>query len=204
MTSGTVPNTGAATRQATDGPRYAVRYRLGGRAYPIVHGGSFRTLREAKVRRDFIAGEIAAGRNPADALAALVAAPAAILTLDRWAERYLASRVDLAAPTLRAMHSHVDALGSLAERDPQAITAADVQEWLAGLKMKPASVARYLKTLRGLFDFIGLDPNVARDARVRLPREPFPSRSWRRSPPHVRARTARACDGCFPDARRGR
>jgi len=30
------------------GPRYVVRHRLGGRAYPVEHGGSFKTLREAK------------------------------------------------------------------------------------------------------------------------------------------------------------
>jgi hypothetical protein len=33
------------TRRANDGPRYVVRYRLGGRAYPIVHAGSFPTLK---------------------------------------------------------------------------------------------------------------------------------------------------------------
>ena len=31
--------------KAKDGPRYVVRYRLGGRAYPLVHAGSFKTLR---------------------------------------------------------------------------------------------------------------------------------------------------------------
>jgi len=45
---------------------------LGGRAYPIVHAGSFRTLKEAKTRRDLVAGELAAGRNPAEALQALL------------------------------------------------------------------------------------------------------------------------------------
>jgi hypothetical protein len=54
------------TRQTKSGSRYVVRYRLGGRAYPLVHGGSFRTLKEARARRDVVAGEIAAGRNPAD------------------------------------------------------------------------------------------------------------------------------------------
>jgi hypothetical protein len=70
------------TRQAQDGPRYLVRFRLGGRAYPIVHAGSFRTLKEAKARRDFVAGELAAGRNPADALQALSAAPTAVLSVE--------------------------------------------------------------------------------------------------------------------------
>jgi hypothetical protein len=54
------------TRQTKSGPRYVVRYRLGGRSYPVVHGGSFRTMREARSRRDAIAGELAAGRNPAE------------------------------------------------------------------------------------------------------------------------------------------
>ena len=56
------------TRQTKSGPRYVVRYRLGGRSYPIVHAGSFKTLKEAKARRDFVAGEMAAERNPSDAL----------------------------------------------------------------------------------------------------------------------------------------
>jgi Arm DNA-binding domain len=50
--------------------RYLVRFRLGGRAYPIEHGGSFQTMKEARIRRDLIAGELAAGRNPAEALRA--------------------------------------------------------------------------------------------------------------------------------------
>ena len=44
--------------------RHVARFRLGGRSYPVQHGGSFTTMREARVRRDLIAGELAAGRNP--------------------------------------------------------------------------------------------------------------------------------------------
>ena len=51
------------TRRTSSGPRYVVRFRLGGRAYPIVHAGSFRTLKEAKARRHLVAGELAAGRT---------------------------------------------------------------------------------------------------------------------------------------------
>ena len=39
------------TRRRKDGPRYVVRYRLGGRAYPIIHAGAFKTLKDAKGRR---------------------------------------------------------------------------------------------------------------------------------------------------------
>ena len=46
------------------GRRYVVRFRRGGRYFPIEHGGSFPTMREARIRRDLIAGELAAGRDP--------------------------------------------------------------------------------------------------------------------------------------------
>jgi hypothetical protein len=63
------------TRKTRTGPSYAVRFRLGGRTYPIQHGGSFRTKREARMRRDLIAGELAAGRNPRIVLAQLSTSP---------------------------------------------------------------------------------------------------------------------------------
>jgi hypothetical protein len=71
------------TRQTNSGPRYVVRFRLGGRSYPVVHGGSFKTMREAKARRDLIGGELAAGRNPADILRVMSAAPTPTTTLAR-------------------------------------------------------------------------------------------------------------------------
>jgi hypothetical protein len=70
-----MPSLTITTRRTKSGPRYVVRYRLGGRAYPVEHGGSFKTLREAKARRDLIGGELAAGRNPALALRAMVESP---------------------------------------------------------------------------------------------------------------------------------
>src|SRR5687767_14018584 len=79
----TMPSLTITTRKAKDGARYVVRYRLGGRACPIVHAGSFRTLKEAKARRDLVAGElVAGGRNPAEALRALSAAPTAVVSVE--------------------------------------------------------------------------------------------------------------------------
>src|SRR5436309_2036436 len=93
------------TRQASDGPRYVVRYRLGGRAWPIVHAGSFRTLKEARARRDFVAGEIAAGRNPTESLRALIEAPKP-RTFATLFESFIASRVDVSAATLENYRTH--------------------------------------------------------------------------------------------------
>jgi integrase len=157
------------TRQTSSGPRYVVRYRLGGRAYPLVHAGSFRTLKEAKVRRDFVAGEIAARRNPADALRSVEQRP--MRTFAQWAEAYRTSRVDLAGETMKNVASHLKMMSTFAERDPASITFADVQEWIGGLTLKASSIRRYVATLRSVLDFAGVDPNPARDSRVRLPRE---------------------------------
>src|SRR5438270_132833 len=55
--------------------RFVVRYRLGGRTFPVQHAGSFLTMREARGRRDLVAGEIAAGRSPRILLDQLQAAP---------------------------------------------------------------------------------------------------------------------------------
>jgi hypothetical protein len=82
-------------RETKGGTHFQVRYRLGGRAYPVEHGGSFPTMKEARTRQGLIAGELAAGRNPADLLRAMVEQPRA-RTFRQWADRYKASRVDLA------------------------------------------------------------------------------------------------------------
>jgi hypothetical protein len=91
------------------GPRYEVRYRLGGHAYPIAHGGSFKTLREARARRDLIAGELAAGRNPADALDAMTQQPT-VRTFAQWAEAYRESRPDIGDETRKNTASHLKRL----------------------------------------------------------------------------------------------
>ena len=108
------------TRRTKDGPRYVVRYRLGGRAYPIVHAGSFRTLKEARARRDLVAGEIAAGRNPADALRAHRTAPPTptVVTLDVGG-RFLASRIDIDTNTTKNYRSALRKVGeTFGDRDP--------------------------------------------------------------------------------------
>jgi integrase len=165
-----VASASITVRKTNSGSRYVVRFRLGGRAYPVRHAGSFRTLREARARRDLIVGELAAGRNPADVLRP--AEPPAHRVFADWAQAYLCSRVDLAEETVKNISSHLKAiLPTFCQRDPTGITPADVQEWIGTLTLKPSSVRRYLATLRAVLDFAGVDPNPARDGRVRVPRE---------------------------------
>jgi integrase len=160
-------------RRASGEKRYVVRYRRGGRAYPIEHAGSFRTLKEAKLRRDFVAGELAAGRDPAAALRALREQPPT-RTLSKIFDEFVTSRIDVSAATIENYKTQrgrlLDALGG--DRDPDSITWQDVQATIVTLStdLAPSSLRPYLSTLRQVLDFAELDPNPARDRRVKLPR----------------------------------
>jgi integrase len=160
------------TRRTKSGPRYVVRYRLGGRAYPVEHGGSFKTLRDAKARRDLIGGELAAGRNPAEALRALRETPRRRTFSDLY-DAFTASRVDVAEQTKANYATHrIRLVELLGDRDPQAIGWQDIQAVVSSLAddLAPLSVRNYLGTLRQVLDFADCDPNPARDRRVKLPR----------------------------------
>jgi integrase len=161
------------TRTRSGKRRFVVRYRLGGRAYPNTHGGSFKTLTEARQRRDVIAGELAAGRNPAVLLAS-AAAEATQKPRDTFrlaAEAYTASRVDVSAKTAQNLQVQTRLLNAtFGEKRVGRITTEDVQAWIAACGLKPASVRGYMSTLRAVLDYAKVDPNPARDSRVRLPK----------------------------------
>lgn len=170
-----MPSLTITTRKTKSGPRYVVRFRLGGRAYPVEHGGSFKTLKEAKARRDLIGGEIAAGRNPRLLLEAFLnpPTPAKAEKLRELAPRYEASRIDMGAETVRTLRSQLKKIIAWGgERDPRSLTWGDCQECVGYLSadMKPGSVRRYYDQFKLLLDFAGCDPNPARDKRVKLPK----------------------------------
>jgi integrase len=159
-------------RTTKTGRRFVVRYRLGGRAYPVEHGGSFPTMREARARRDLIAGEIAAGRNPRLLLDGIRQAPPLAKTFRVWAEEYRESRVDVALETRRGIKVRTaKMLPLIGDLDPQQITPSTVTGLIASLDLKPSSLRRYVETLAAVLDYAGVDPNPVRDSRVRLPRE---------------------------------
>ncbi len=162
------------TRRATKSgeARYAVRYRLGGRAYPVSHGGSFATMKEARARRDLIAGELAAGRNPADLLRAMLEQPRRRTFADVF-DGFTASRVDVSEGTQGAYKTHrLRLVAAIGDRDPASLKWQDVQDVVAALSrdLSPTSVRQYVATLRLVLDFADVDPNPARDRRVKFPR----------------------------------
>src|SRR2546429_83852 len=87
-------------------------------------------MKEARAREQFVAGELAAGRNPAEALRAPSSMPRR--SLRQWAEAYRTSRVDLSANAHKALGSHLPRiLAAFGDREPETITVADVQGWVA-------------------------------------------------------------------------
>lgn len=162
-------------RKTRDGkPRHVVRYRRGGRYFKIEHGGSFKKLREAETRRNLIAGELAAGRNPGVLLEAMANPPAPVKVelLREVGARYLTSRVDLDPKTERAHRSALERIYAWAgDRDPRTLVFQDCQVFVGTLleSHKPSTVKKYINVLKLVLDFAGVEPNPARDGRVRLP-----------------------------------
>lgn len=165
-------STWIARREATRGTRYRVMFRAGGRESAPRYGGSFGTMREARIRRDYVAGELAALRMPELRLLEPTASP----TLREAAERWQASRVD-ASENTRLMHrSAVRAmLPLLGSRSIDAITPSDVQELIGELAAKGRrreTIRKSVLALGMVLDFAGVQPNPARDrVHVKLPRD---------------------------------
>lgn len=197
-----------ATRKTKGGERrYIVRYRLGGRAYPLVHGGSFKTQREALERRNLIAGEIAAGRSPQIVLQAMLnpPAPVKVETLRELGPRYLKSRIDLDAKTEKAHASALERIYAWdGDRDPHSLTWGDCQEFVAVLieTLKPGTAKKYYNVLKIVLDFAAVEPNPARDGRVKLPtvRAEEPNPPDREAVPDDPGQRARAVGAPVRDA----
>jgi integrase len=161
-------------RKTRSGPRYVVRYRLGGRAYPLVHGGSFKTQKEARARRDYIAGELSAGRNPQEGLRAILD-PKPKRTTAALFEEWKASRLDLVERTIENHEGRWKRLeptfGSLA---PDEHSHKIIQQWIADnaqgeRALTPKVLREFVRTLAQVLDHAGVDPNPARDRRIRYP-----------------------------------
>ena len=177
-----MPSLTITARRTATGPRYVVRYRLGGRAWPLVHAGSFKTRRDAEARKKLVGGWIALGQNPAEKLRELLerAEATTVVTVTEWSERFLASRIDIDANTKRNYTTALKKVGeTFGDRAPETITVDDVAGWVAKLaeKLKPGTVQLYVLVFRMLFDYIGIE-NPVGDPRVKLPKrvreEPTP------------------------------
>jgi integrase len=154
--------------------RYLVEYRLGGRESAARHAGSFRTRREAELRRAYVAAELAALRVP-DLRRLERPAPSAP-TVAEACDRWRASRIDVADST-RVLHRVALArvVRVLGRERIDELTADHVQhlvEALAADGKRRETIRKSLKYLAAVLDYHGIQPNPARDRlRIRLPRE---------------------------------
>lgn len=162
--------------------RYVVKYRLGGRESGHRYAGSFATRREALARRGWVAGELAAMRVPD--ISSLEVGPTRSPTVAEACERWRAARVDVAEAT-RVLHRV--ALGRvlpiLGDRRLDGLTVDDVNGLvveLARTGRKRETIRKSVKYLAAVLEDNGIEPNPARDKRVRLPHEK--RSSWSRRP----------------------
>jgi integrase len=132
-------------------------------------------MREAKIRRDVVAGELAALRMPN---LLLLAEAKRAPTLAEAAELWRASRIDVTEST-RVLHRV--ALGRvvpiLGDRPVDEIALADVKalvSTLAAEGKKRETIRKSVKYLAAVLDECeGVDPNPARDKSIRLPHEEY-------------------------------
>jgi integrase len=160
------------TRATTDGKRYRVLYRVGGRESAPRYAGSFRTKRDALARKAWVTGELAAMRLPD---LSRLAEPKATPSFAQVAKRWQASRVDVRQSTVI---QHRTALGRVPREFAQLavdkIQPADVAALVAGLVEDGKARESIRKTVTAVamtLDFANVSPNPARDrVQVKLPR----------------------------------
>jgi integrase len=160
-------------RSTSAGPRYRVRYRIGGAEEVPKLGGTFGTMREAQARRAWVLGELAAMRIP-DVRALAASAPSP--TLAEVAAKWRDSRVDVADGTAATHRVNLGRiLPKLGTRRLDTLEPTDVAGLVTALHeagLKRESIRKTIATLGMVFDYAKVTPNPARDkTTVKLPRE---------------------------------
>lgn len=152
---------------------YRVMFRTGGRESSPRYAGAFSTVREARIREDWVAGELAAGRVPD--VRSLLVARASAPTLREKAERWQASRTDVrSSTTIQHRTALARVLPILGTRSVDEITVDDVQELvdkLASEGKARESIRKSKTALAMVLDYARIDPNPARSKLVKLPLE---------------------------------
>jgi integrase len=158
---------------AGGGKRYRVMWRHGPRSTHPRYGGSFKTLREARLRRDWIVGELAAKRTPD--LSWFAAEPPKAPTFSEAASRWHSARVDVADSTRLQHRIQLDKLTPLiGGRRIDSLTAQDFIDVVARLHGDGVARETIRKTVGAgamVLDHAGVTPNPARDRTIKLPRE---------------------------------
>jgi integrase len=168
-----MPSSWITTRTTKAGrKRYRVMFRTGGRESMPRYGGAFGTMREAKLRRDWIAGELASLRVPDLRLSAEPAQTTLAAAAQRWQE----SRVDVSAGTAQtyrvALGRLLPRLGDVPVSKLEPKTVAALVAELHGAGLKKQTIRKTVSVLAMVLDHERIQPNPARDKlTVKMPRE---------------------------------
>ena len=126
--------------------------------------------REAKIRRDAIAGELAALRVPN---VSLIALPTKVRTLASVAEAWRESRLGVADGTAATHRVNLGRiLPTLGPKPVDALGVADVAALVGAMHeggLARESIRKTRATLAMVLDFASVQPNPARDRSVKLP-----------------------------------
>jgi integrase len=159
------------------GKRYRVFFRCGGHDTPTRHGGQFGTRSEALARRRWINAELAAMRMP-DIQGLREGEQPKVPTLTEAAVPWRASRIDVEEGTRNVHRSAFNRIAKVApqlmRRPLDKLTVDDLNVLVAALVAagyKRGTIKKTTGTLAQLLDHHRVEPNVARDRRVKLPRE---------------------------------
>jgi integrase len=159
-------------RRTASGVIYRVKFRVGGRESPKRYAGAFGTKREADTRKAWVLGELAAMRVPD--LGGLVERQAPV-TLRALAEAWQAARVDVAEGTAQtyrvALGRLLPRLGDMPAASLAPSHVADLVAELTEAGLRKQTIRKTVSVMAMILDHHGVQPNPARDKRVKLPRE---------------------------------
>ena len=159
--------------------RYMVAYRLGGRYGRDRSAGTFETLTLARTRRMKVMELIARGEHDqipelANPELATTAEPAGTWT--ELHQQWIDGTHNLKPSTRNTYQQHGRSLAKMiGDRDPTRFDWKDCLDLVTNLVQRglaPRTVKAYIDTLKLVLDFAGVEPNPARDRRVKLPRQP--------------------------------
>lgn len=154
---------------------YAVVYRLGGRGFPQIHAGTFKTKALAEARKKIVEMDLALGLDPKARFAAepVVAAPIK-RSFEEWFDAWHKTQIHVGEDSATTYGAHRGRLvAAFGGRYPQTITQEEIQDWVIHLldcekPMKPRSIRQYWLTLRSVLRYAKVDPNPAED--INLPK----------------------------------
>jgi hypothetical protein len=157
------------------GMRYRVEYRLGRSGSRSRYAGSFKTMREANLRKQWVAGELAAKRVPDYRL--LDPEPPNVPTLREAAESWRSSRIDVDEGTRTNDRINTE---RVFRHDPNLaqlpLDGLDTERWARlfaelAATYKRGTLKKSREAFSMLYDHHGVEPNPVRDKRVKLPHE---------------------------------